>query len=371
MRRLGSTLRALFGLACSCAVVVSCYADVIACAEDGGCPDALICIDRRCVNKPAGNAPCTSGASCATATLSLISEASGSASACQAGVCVTALCNKISSRTTPDLCPAGSVCGTPPSVPNSTCFADCATTPCPAGLSCVKLGYEGRMGCLGVSQAAPLDRTCSYGTDCHVGTNSLACTDGMCLDGCDGQRCPRERTCSPSGACVLDCSQGESCPNGLACTSLFNGKLGCARPDTPFNLCRSVEVTSFCAGGSDAACPGPTVACGTGTCPSGNPCTKASGAFTCAGCAQGFTPTTCGGVACEITPFGFYVVGGGTSCGDAGAWSCRRATPGCLDSTERVSGVCKCFGGKSVSFACGEKTSCKEKCATQFPGSGP
>jgi len=185
---------------------------------------------------------------------------------------------------------------------------------------------------------------------------------GGCVDA-SGQPC--------QGGCLVDCTNGGSCPKGLACTSVNAGYKACLGPSSTGSIaaCSSVSNAQSC--GTNFVCgvsgnmPGPAAAPNPNTLPDGT-CPINTDLQRISGCAG----TVCYYCACLIGYTG-VLCSNGTSCNTDNCtgqlWGCKPtappAPPGCTGTTSGFSGTCNCVNGKTVTFACGGSgASCEQLC---------
>ncbi len=230
---------------------------------------------------------------------------------------------------------------------------------CPDGRVCVP-----RVGCVTPS----LDGPCNDYTDCSLAAPDAVCVGGRCANGtcqvgacerhCDPQMpCGVDRVCLPiagqTATCVPDCITDGVCPAGMTCRAVSDsGPYACIPTGVEPARCASVQAFSLCsqcgdASGFDVGCPGSDVVCA-------HLSSCAAGTSTCT-CNPGLVAFSCNEVPCSST-----------SC-DFPSWYCRPAdapvSPGCTDSLFRVSGLCACMDGRTLSFECGRRGSCEQMCS--------
>lgn len=239
------------------------------CAQDTSCPRGLSCTPGVGCVTASLDSPCVVGATnCAGA---------GEAASCALGLC-TIGCDE---RRT---CPAGHVCSAPAAAGAGVCVPDCAANQaCPPGLTCRPLGFETAKGCLGAGGGAALDAPCQREEECSNAGSTVTCSVGVCATPCGPTLpCAAGHLCSSyqnrkAGACLPDCSDGGSCPQGLQCKPIgYEGKSACVGPDDSNVTCSDHLDTD------DANCASCGQSCGAfGRCVAGG-CVCGEGALKCA-----------------------------------------------------------------------------------------
>lgn len=136
----------------------------------------------------------------------------------------------------------------------------CATDgSCPASYSCTKAGI--------CKLGNATDTACSATTTTCVEGN---CIGSVCLPPC-AAGCATGRICSyPSPGetgqlahCVVDCSAGQACPNGMQCFPLYNDKKGCVPATATDIIDRACAAPQDCQGTRGTFLP---ITCAQGRC---------------------------------------------------------------------------------------------------------
>lgn len=234
-------------------------------------------------------------------------------------------------------------------------FPCAADGSCPGGFACLSGSCEvANVDALGCSSRGV---TCSNGIACFDDACEIACTsDGECGAG---------RLCTPPGGsgkaagrgCVVDCTTGESCPDGFACVPReVDAASVCAPDGTTFATCTSASATATCL---TELCGQPAdfvVPCGTSACGFGDTC-NAGSALPCE-CSSGFTN-------CDGTPTNSSNPCVQGSNGDPQCMCLSRDDPHptCDGPHFHAEGSCTCVDGRTVTFACGDSSTCSELCA--------
>ncbi len=140
-----------------------------------------------------------------------------------------------------------------------TPFPCAADRTCPAGLACIA-----NATCV----APRFDAPCQEGrTDCRRAGPTGTCSLGVCGEQCsEKEPCQVGRVCTVepgrgTGACVLDCTSGGECPEGLVCRELgYGGQRGCVAPGNV------TALGSPCTGDEECANAGAAARCQSGVC---------------------------------------------------------------------------------------------------------
>ncbi len=207
---------------------------------------------------------------------------------------------------------------------------------CPAGLACVP-----GVGC----SFATLDALCGPGTDC--GPSGGSCQLGLCAPPCE-RGCGAERVCSSAqgtGACLLDCSAGQACPENLTCAPLWHeGKKGCLPPAQAPRACAAVEPEAALVCGSASftvQCPSGGRCAAHSVCKPNNLCECEPGylAWQCQ------TAQSCSAASCAFPNWWCLPTGISGACATSGGWA---------------PGTWRCADGRALAARCG--TDCEAAC---------
>lgn len=232
---------------------------------------------------PAGmglDSPCTTdGARCGP---------EGSSSVCRGARCLAACSGGDDSN-----CPSGELCSAATGV--GTCAKDCtADAACPADLVCSGSFADAKRWC--VPQALALGSSCGGvdGTTCSLpglgavcqGATCVAqsCTAGVGCESVPGSFCSAS---TGPGACLVDCTGGALCPEGLSCRDWFDGAhKACLNPSAGVGALCTTEDASCGPTGARGLCKGQRclLSCDPVTapvCPSGSSCSTTSGPGVC------------------------------------------------------------------------------------------